>query len=207
MKKLLLLLILITSGQVLTGQKIDFEEVDNIEDYQEWIEEVRRDSSMLFIVLWDRNDVAWQRMEAAEALDDAAFIASVTSYKALKIPITSEMGARWVQLFPANQLPAFYFLQEDELLLQIRSGYQTSAELREAALKAKSLRGKYQELANAYGNSNLSNEQWKDLLYIHSLNFSFKESLDLALEFLNGKSETLEKPRKPPKHLLRHSGG
>lgn len=189
MKKLLLSLIFFTSGILLHAQKIDFDKADNIEEYQEWVEKARADSSMLFIVLWDEDDIAWQRMEAEDAFDDLALIASMVSYKALKIPVTSEMGARWVQLFPANQLPAFYFLQEDELLLQIRSGYQSSAQLKEAVLKAKSLRGNYEQLSNAYGNSSLTTAQWKELLYIHSLNFNFKESLDLALEFLNGQSE------------------
>ncbi|HAD97398.1 MAG TPA: hypothetical protein DCG19_08320 [Cryomorphaceae bacterium] len=190
MKYLLLTLSLMMAPCILLAQQIDFDEAEDIEEYQQWVEKARADSSMLFVMLSDERNVNQQRMEADDALNDAAFIASVSGYKALRIPVRSEMGARWVQLFPSNQMPAFYFLQEDELLLQIRSGYQTSTQLREAALKAKSLRGTYSQLSSQYGGSALTIAQWKQLLYLHGLNFPFRETLDLALEFMNGLKET-----------------
>ncbi len=188
MKKQFYLFFVLLIGQLALAQDIDFEEAEDLLQYQEWVEEARQDSSLLFVVLWDKNDIAWQRMEAENVFENTAFIASLQSYKALQIPIASSMGARWVQLFPANQLPAFYFLQGDELLLQIRSGYQTAEQLREAAQKARSLAGRYETLSSHYGDGSLSTSQWKDLLYLHSLNFPFNETLSLALEFLNSQN-------------------
>lgn len=161
-----------------------WEEAEDLQAYQSVLAKARSSGKKLFVVLFNERDSAWQQMQKENIFEHPSVHAALQNYTTLAIPVKSEMGSRWVQLFPAGDIPAFYFLDNDEFLYLIEEGYLDSSDMASAAAKASRRMTEFENLRDLYSRGELNTAQWKELLAVHSLNFPFEKTMTLAMEFL-----------------------
>ena len=184
MTKIFTFLILIISIS-LTAQKIEWNNAEDIDEYQSFLEDAQSGNKMLLVALFDSKDSSWQKMEKENIFSDTRVVNALSGFATISIPITSDMGSRWVQLFPAEEIPSFYILESDEFLLLTREGYQSAEEMTKLAGKAKDVKDEYNRLRGKYSQGQLTTAEWLKLLAVHSLNFPFEQTKAVALEFLS----------------------
>lgn len=169
--------------------------ISTFQQYVEQLEATSRNDKMIFVALFDNKENS-KRVKAQNPFQSPSLKASLENYTALEIDITSEMGAQWIQAFPVLELPAFYFLNKNEIILNIETGFQDISALNQLATVSAQNKNLYQTLNTKYGLNQLSPTEWITLLGIHSLNFDFIQTHSLALEFLNSLNEfTLLDPK------------
>lgn len=202
--KIFLLLPFLVFSILSSAQQVRLAEVNSIEDYKTALKVAREKEHMLFVALHDGGG-AFRQM-----FDNKVFAApqvknKLQPYMAMALDVRSDMGSRWVDIFPTAPLPSFYFLNEEEFLLRMHSGYLSADSLAYFAREASANRYRYDSLFQAYKQRKLSASQWQELLRLHGLNFPFSASLSLALEFLNGQpKDSLQTP--PEAAILENYG-
>lgn len=188
MKVVTLLLMLLTGCPGLFAQTVRFAEAENLKDYEKILELSREQEKMLFVALHDGGG-QFKAMFDEGVFNSTALNNALSAYTAVAIDVRDEMGSRWIDLFPAVNLPAFYFLNDEEFLLHKAEGYQSTDSLVRMALRAEKMRHRYDTLLKSYNANALTTAQWKELIELHGLNFSFAQTSALAWEMLNAKSE------------------
>lgn len=183
MKKILLLLLFfgLLSGK---AQEIRFAKAESLDDYQTILKVSREKEHLLFVALHDGGG-DFRKMFDTGVFQDQRVLNALSSFTAVAIDVRDEMGARWVDLFPADTIPSFYFLNAEEFLLKREAGLLTAIQLQQAATESFKKRNRYAQLLEKYNANTLSNEDWVALIELYSLNFPFPETSRLALEFLN----------------------
>ncbi len=184
MKSIFLAFLAFLLSPELDDQGIDFINVSSLKKYQKMLNIARSKKLMLVVVVYTDND-AFQQMDDNDVFDDPKLEKAWLQFTLLSIYAHTEMGSRWIDLFPTQELPGFYFLGADEILYHTVANYQSSENLLIATQKAKSFKTTYPILKEKYSSHQLSIYEWNSLLQIQALNFAFHETLSLALEFLN----------------------
>ncbi|MDR9441605.1 MAG: hypothetical protein RI842_02715 [Schleiferiaceae bacterium] len=203
MKKLLLLLTISFAFNTL-AQKVRLASIQTIDDYQTALKIARDKEQMLLVVLYGSGG-GLRQMYERDAFKDRKVEAALAPYLPLAIDVRKEMGSRWTELFPPAKLPAFYWLTEDEFLLALRGGVLPADSLAAISERQYQNRERFKTLRTAYQKNELSDGQWQELIRLHSLNFSFRETLLLALEYLNAQPES-ERYTPPQAALLTEYG-
>lgn len=172
-----------------TAQEVRLAEVNSVEDYKTALKIAREKEKMLLVALHDGGG-AFRKMFKDQVFSFPKVIRNLQPYQAMALDVRSAMGSRWVDLFPTAPLPNFYFLNEEEFLLRMHSGYLSADSLAYFAREATQQRYRYDTLVQAYQEGQLPHNGWQDLLRLHGLNFPFSKTLSLALEFLNDQPKT-----------------
>lgn len=188
MKKLLLLLTITLSLNAM-GQNVRLASIQTLEDYQTALKIARDKDQMLLVVLYG-GEGGLRQMFENNVFKDPAVEEALAPYLPMAIDVREEMGDRWMGLFPPAELPAFYWLNQEEFLLALRGGILPADTLAALSRHSYQNRHHFDSLRQAYQKTALSEAQWQELLRLHSLNFSFRETLLLALEYLNAQPET-----------------
>lgn len=176
--------VLIASLGTSHAQGVRLLKINSFEGYQQALESSRKDSTMLFVVVYG-NEGGLTSMFRSGVFNDTNLYNALKPYKKMAMSVHSLMGSRWVELFPHRRLPTFYFLSNDELLLERTGGEKTADDLVKLANSAVKKKDNYSTLTARYASRELSDVDWRVLLSIHKLNFEFEETKSLALEFLN----------------------
>lgn len=188
MKIYFLLLALLVAYPSLHSQTVRFAEAENLDEYEKILELSRDQKKMLFVAVHNGGG-QFKTMFDEGVFNSTALHNALSNYTAIAIDIRDEMGSRWVDLFPAPDLPSFYFLNDEEFLLFKAEGYQSTDSILSMALRAEKMRHGYDTLLKAYNANTLTIAQWKALIKLHGLNFSFAQTSSLAWEMLNAKSQ------------------
>jgi hypothetical protein len=198
MKKLFLLLTISFALNTL-GQKVRLASTQRIEDYQTALKIARDKEQMLLVVLYGGGG-GLRQMYERNTFKNRAVKTALAPYLPLAIDVRKEMGSRWTELFPPAKLPAFYWLTHDEFLLALRGGVLPADSLASISKRQYQNRDRFKTLRKTYQKNELSQAQWQELIRLHSLNFSFRETLLLALEYLN--AQPADQRYTPPQAAL-----
>lgn len=171
-----------------------FYEVKNMEGYQKALEKARAENKMLLVVV--HRGETFAQMLRSNFFTGNDMEAALSNYLPLSLRVYDEMGSRWLELFPKREkLPAFYFLNNEELLLLQEEGALLRPQFEKAALKARQIDTEYKTILKAKGERALTTAEWLTYLSIHELNFPFSKTMNVALPFFNSmsKNELLQK--------------
>jgi hypothetical protein len=163
--------------------QVRFVEAENIEDYQAIIYTARQNEKLLLVALHNGGG-AFKDMYMDGVFDNAQVRTSLANYFPIAIDTRDEMGARFASIYPIDTLPSFFFMTQDELALEVQSGYLSAAALTQKANEVYENRNRYDLLVEKYQNHQLDQKQWLELLELYSRNFSLPQTVQLALEFL-----------------------
>ena len=186
----------------LAAQPVQFYEANDLETYQKALNKALEKEQMIFVALHREDGFA--KMHRNGVFQDRALADALKNYLPLAIKVYGEMGSRWIELFPAKEIPAFYFLDQEELVLVRLWGYQDPEDLIKAARRAEKYSTRYDSIRSLTGNEQLSQKQMAFFLDIHELNFPFVKTQKVAQEYFNGlnREQLFEKPIGP--YLVRY---
>lgn len=189
-----LLFLTLLFGLQLEAQSLRFVTVEDLEDYETVVKITREKEQMLLVVLHD-NAQGFQSMFQNGVMDDPAVRKEAQNYSLLAIDVNTEMGSRWVELFPPSSLPTFYTLNQDEFLVAEQEGSLSAKTFTSLLRQGRAKRSTYDSLLPLYRQERLNDAQWKELIELHSLNFPFEATAQLAWEYLNlhGQDHWLQK--------------
>lgn len=202
MKKVLLLLACLVS--LMAGaQDLSFYAVNDLEDYQQVLSKAIENKQMIFVVLYEDNGDFQTMVQDGEWRDSTLYVA-YDSLINMALKVESDMGSRFVELFGAADLPTFYYLTPQELLVNMLNGRQNTDQLKKGLKDARQAAKHWESLKVKYTNHKLSKEEFLEFLGIYELNFSMEEARSVVLPYLNGLSrqEKLSEPFRPV--LLRY---
>lgn len=183
MNKIVAFLTLITLPLCASAQSLRFVSVKDLADYETVVKIARDKELMLLVALHDQAQ-GFQSMFQNGVMDDPAVRLQAKAYSLMAIEVNSEMGSRWVELFPPSGLPSFYVLNQDEFLLAEKKGPLDAKELAAILKKGREERQTYDSLLPLYRQQALSDVQWQKLIHLHSLNFPFEATARLAWDYL-----------------------
>ena len=183
-KPFLLTLLFSVSFTFLLAQPRAFTSIKSFEEYTGILEDAKRNDQMLLVSLIDDNTTEGRQAKIQN--ETANFWKDLEGFKLIQIEIKSEIGAQWIQVFSVDELPAYFFMNKDEIVLEVAPGFKSVSSIIELSKKNLARKNLYQTLNTKYGKSTLSIEDWVELIRIHQLNFAFNQTYKLALEFLNG---------------------
>lgn len=184
MNKLLIFALLVSCFS-LTAQELRFAEAEDFEDYQTILERARDKDQMLLVVL-HRGGGALRDMYNQGVFKQRQVAALDQQYFPVAIDLREPMGENFASVFPPEEVPEFYFLNEDEFLIERAGGFLAADTLVTLAENALSQRHRYDSLLVKYQKLNLSQAEWLELIRLHGLNFNYTETASLAWGFLNG---------------------
>jgi hypothetical protein len=193
MKKLSILLFCLIS--IPSFSQLRFIQAENIEDYETIIKTVQQNKNLLFVAVHDGSG-DFKRMYNDGIFNDGPLVNSAQAYTSVAISIDDEMGERFTDIFAVDEAPSFFIMNDQEFVLDMLPGYQTALQLRTALAKASQQPYRYDSLVKAYQAYALSDKEWVEFLELYALNFDFKNTAELALEYLNSKNtkELLQMP-------------
>ena len=196
MKKLLYLLVLLSFSSLYA--QVRFYDVQTLSNYQQILMKSLQEDKLMFIAFY-RNGDDFYRMQKEDIFASPLLDSIYEQTVPMAIGITSEMGSRLAQSIGVDSFPSFYYFNNEETLLLVKSGYQTEQNLADALNQALELNQQYLLLKDKYTTGKLSPSEWHLLIEIYSLNHGFIESLELALEYFNSQERVnLIKPENAP---------
>lgn len=181
MRNLLLSLTLFLSTLAF-GQRIKVIEVNDLEQYEEVLGISKNTDQLLFIIL-NKQGAGLNQMIEEDVFDTPALQAEMHKTIPVMVQLSSDMGSRLAQSFSPEAFPAIYILNKEETVLGRSQGYATSPALLSMLSQAQKHDTLYPKLTEAYVQKSLSAAQWRQLLDIYTLNHSFIETQELALEY------------------------
>lgn len=165
------------------AQSNAFVHIDSFDDYVLQLEMAKQNDRMIVVSIIDDNTDEGRQ---AKSHNQSASLAELASdFQMIEIDIKSALGAQWVQTFPVNVLPTVFFLNKEEVLLDLETGVLNSKRLFNLIKGQAIMKNLYQSLNTKYGQNTLSTDEWIELIRIHGLNFEFYQTSKLALEFLH----------------------
>lgn len=182
-----LLLFFILSFGFSHAQETGFLPIQKFEEYLPILESARRNDKMLLVQLIDDSNEAGKRSKTQNRGSELKN--GIKGFECLELDVKSAIGKQWMETFPAEELPAIYFLNKDEVILEIVTGFSDSKSIIELSNKNLSRKNLYNTLNTKYGNRSLTVEEWVELIRIHQLNFEFNQTFILAMEFFRGLKE------------------
>ncbi len=195
MRNLFLLASLFMLGLSGSAQSLSLYEVNSFAQYQKVLTMAVEDSKMMVCIVYEE-DGNLEKMIRGGVFRDSTLKARFANTLPMAIRVDSEMGAKLVENIGILALPSISFFTEDELLVNILEGPQTAAGIVAGLDKAKSQAERFQLLRKKYQNGDLSPQEWRELIEIYELNFSYNESERLALQYLQsvGKEQWFKAP-------------
>jgi hypothetical protein len=184
MKQLFIFILIFTLSAIWAQNEVRLAKAETLEEYQTLLKIAREKENLLLVTLHQGSNT-FRSMFEAGVFKEPNLVSEMQNYTTIAIDVRDAMGAQWVSLFPADSLPTFYFLNNQEFLLAKLEGFQNPEKLRETANQAKINEERYEELLKKYNANNLDKEEWIELIDLYSLNFSFTETTRLVNEFLN----------------------
>lgn len=169
------------------AQNSGFEKINTFDQYLSILERTKEADQMVLICLLD--DSSENGKKASQLNQSDSLIQNLLAYSKIEFDVKSAIGAQWIQTFPVDSLPTYFFLTKDEILLFESQGLTQSKELASIAQKMLAKKILYPTLNAKYAQGSLSIEEWLELIRIHRLNFNFNQSMRICLEFLNGLSK------------------
>ena len=166
------------------AQNSPLKAISSFEEYAQALEEAKRNDQMIFVALFDNGESSKQ-VKVQNAFSSPSFSSFFNGYVPLEFNANSNIGKRWLQAFAVEELPSFFVLNKNEVILESIDGYQDVNALEKLLSENVENKNLYQTLNTKYGTGELSPSEWTKLLYIHSLNFDFNQTRVLALEYLN----------------------
>ncbi|MCR9153723.1 MAG: hypothetical protein NXI09_06415 [Bacteroidetes bacterium] len=196
MKKLLALLLSLTTLGA-TAQ-IRFLQVGDIEDYELVLKSARQTNQMLLVALHDGSG-NFRKMYSDGIFDNPGVQQNATPYLKMAINIQEPMGARFSQIFSISEFPSFFLMNDQEFVVDVLEGYQSSNDLQKALGDASKEPYRYDSLLVKYNQHSLSDKEWIEILELYALNFDYAQTVRLAQEFFNEHNEAdlLQKPYAP----------
>ena len=163
---------------------VRFYDIENLDGYQKALDKARAEDKMLLVAV--HRSETFAQMLRRDFFKGTDMQAALSYYLPLSLKVYDDMGSRWLKLFPTqNQLPAFYFLNKEELLLLQKEGALLRPDFMEAAQEARGLGQEYTKILKAKGERPLTTKEWLTYLSVHELNFPFAKTMKVALPFFN----------------------
>lgn len=187
MIKQVLLLLACSLSLVAGAQDLSFYAVSDLDDYQQVLTQAIEEDQMIFVVLYEENG-DFENMVREGQWQDSALYSAYDSLINIALQVNSDMGSRFVELFGARDIPSFYFLTSEELLVNVLSGAQNTEQLKTALPEAKKAAEKWAKLKTKYTNNQLSKSEFLEFLKIYELNFSLEQAQQVVTPFLNSLS-------------------
>lgn len=170
------------------AQVTGFQKIESFEEYLAILEKSKIEDKMVLISLVDDN--LEEGLKTSEQNKSDSLISQLSSFNKIEFDVKSAIGAQWVQTFPVEELPCYFFLTKDEILLQELASYISIPELLKISKKVEAQKTLYPTLNAKYAQGSLSIDEWLELIRIHRLNFNFQQSQRISVEFLNELSPT-----------------
>ncbi len=165
------------------AQDLGFQKIKTFEEYLAILENSQRNDKMVLISLVDNNLEAGKMTSQLNNSD--SLLSNLKHFNKIEFDVKSAIGAQWIQTFPVDSLPTYFFLTKDEILLYEIQGFSNPKKIKSIALEARTKKILYSTLNAKYAKGSLSLNEWLELIRIHRLNFNFSQSMRLCIEFLN----------------------
>ncbi len=189
MRTIILFLLTFSLG-IANAQRLSVIEVSSFEQYQEVLAIAKAKNQLLFIILNETRVPLLGNMIENGIFKEPALIAELQKTVPCIMEVQEDMGARMVEVFAVDSVPAFLFLDTNETLLAMAQGNETSASILNTLNIAKQNRTLYPQLQDAYVNKTLTLAQWPQLLQVYTLNRPFIEAQQLVMEYLALQNKT-----------------
>lgn len=179
------------------AQEIGFQKIKTFDEYLAILERTNQEDKMVLISLVDDN--LEEGLKTSQQNQSDSLLNKLKDFSKIEFDVKSAIGAQWIQTFPVEELPTYYFLTKDEILLLEIEGFEEIEDLVLSALEVQEKKILYPTLNAKYSKGSLSIDEWLELIRIHRLNFSFNQSMRICIEFLNSlnKSELLDPKTSP----------
>lgn len=179
------------------AQELGFQKIKTFEEYFAILARSNQDDKMVLISLVDDNFE--EGLKTSQQNQSDSLLIELKDFSKIEFDVKSAIGAQWIQTFPVEKLPTYFFLTKDEILLLEIEGFK---EIKDLIIGAKEVQEKkilYPTLNAKYAKGSLTIDEWLELIRIHRLNFNFNQSMRICIEFLNGlsKSELLDPKTSP----------
>lgn len=170
------------------AQESGFQKIKTFEEYLAILERSNQGDKMVLISLVDDNLEDGVKTSKQNSSDSLIF--QLKNFSKIEFDVKSAIGAQWIQTFPVDILPAYFFLTKDEILLFEIQGFVECKALVEKGKEVVTKKLTYPTLNAKYAKGSLTIDEWLELIRIHRLNFNFQQSTRICLEFLNGLSSS-----------------